>query len=322
MSVNGSGALSGAASGAALGTAIMPGIGTAVGAVAGGLVGLFSKKPKAPTYQPLDISKIIADSREAAKTNYAGSIALEKEYNPQQAALRGVTNNALGAMAAGHTPGQYAANSLLSETTTSKVGDSFMNSLLSESADRILSNLRLGGTLGKDQQAVAVQAALQKGGMAGIGGSGAGRGLVARDLGLTSLQLEKDRIGQAQTAGTNLADLAMRGDALRLQDFLGRAGVAQNATAQEMQRTGLLASTVDSRALPEFGLSPGSIASLYVADNNAKNQVSSNSAQIDAYQSSQNLNALLGLGTAISKGTAGTGGLAGLFTKKPDTLAV
>lgn len=291
---SGIGAVSGAATGAKIGFSVGGPVGGAIGGVLGGIAGLFgSKKPSssAPAYQPLDISKVIEESRAAAKTNFANSIALEQQYRPGTAALRTTTDVALGQLASGYTPGFQARQSILD----SLGGNYGTNSLLEESANRILQNLRLGGALGADVQAQAVKAALEKGGAAGISGSGAARGLVARDLGLTSLGLEQQRIAQAQQAGQTMAQL-------NLQDLATRSGIALNAAGQDTARTGTLASIIDSRALPGSGLDPGSIAGLYVADNNARNQVNVNSAAISQQQRNSNLNSLLGFGSAVAGG--------------------
>lgn len=240
---------------------------------------------------PLDISKVISDARTAASENYARSIGLEQQFRPGTAALRTTTDQSLQALAAGQTPGLQARDSLLSS-----LGGSYAtNPLLQESANRILGNLRLGGALGPDVQAQAMQAALQKGGAAGISGSGAARGLVARDLGLTSLGLEQQRIQQAQQAGTAMAQL-------NLQDLATRGNLITNAAAQDASRAGLLASIVDARALPESGLSPGAIANLYVGDKNAQDQFAVTSAAAQAQNRNATLNSLLGFGTMAASG--------------------
>lgn len=327
MAVNTSAGLSGAASGAAVGAAVsgpFAPVGAVVGGLIGGVAGLFSGGNDTPKYQPLDIAKVIADARTSAAQNYADSFSLEQQYNPQQAALRTTTNSALSNLASGNTPGQIASNSLLDQIGNSKVdvsgiGSGSVNPLLAESTNRILANLRLGGALGPDVQAQTVQAALEKGGAAGISGSGAARGLVARDLGLTSLGLEKDRIAQAQAAGTTQAQLGfqgqqlqLNGQSLQLQDFLQRLGLAQTASGQDTQRTDLLSQIVDSRALPSAGLDPGSIASLYVGNSNAGNSTNYLNSAIAIQQRNQNLNSLLGLGS-VAKSSGATDAIANLF---------
>lgn len=282
--------ISGAASGAAAGMAI----GGPWGAAAGGLIGLFSKKPEAPKTQTIDIAKVIADARTAASTNLQQSMALEQQYFPRTSNLRAVNDQSLLDLAQGRTAGFQARDNLISSVGTSRSS----NPLLDAASESILGQLRLGGTLGKDVQAQAMQAALEKGGQAGISGSGAGRGLVARDLGLTSLGVLNQRQKAAQDAGVQTATLS-------LQDYLGRLNAASGAAGQDSQRATLLSQLVEGRALPESGLSPSAIANLYVGNTNAANQTATNNAQIAAYQNTQNLNALLGLGTTVASMTGG-----------------
>lgn len=316
----GVGVLSGAATGAKLGATIgsvIPVLGTGVGAVAGGIIGgvagLFGSKSsaKTPAYQPLDISKVITDARETARTNLAQSIALEQEFRPGTAALRKTTDKALGDLASGQTPGISSRDTLLDLMGN----DIASNPLLEESASRILSNLRLGGALGADVQQQAFKAALEKGGAAGISGSGAIRGLVARDLGLTSLGLENQRISQAQEAGKTMS-------ALRLQDLATRGSITGAAANFDLSRIGTLAGLIDSRYLPSSGLDPGAIASLYVAENNAINQTGMDAAAINQASRNANLSAMLGLGTTVASGAFDkpVSAIASLFKAKPGTL--
>ena len=312
------GAASGAATGAKFGSFLgVPG--AVIGGALGGLAGLFgsSSGSKAPAYQPLDLAKVISDARTNAASNYANSFSLEQQYNPQQAALRGTTNTALSNLASGNTVGLNARDSLLSDIGSPKVnvaglGSGSTNPLLSESTARIMQQLGLGGNLDAETQNAVMRGALQRGGTAGIAGSGAARGLAARDLGLTSLSLLNQRIGNAQAAGTNQAQLSMQGDQIKLagqqlslNDYLQRLSGANTAAGQDIQSTGLLASIVDARALPESGLSPDAIASLYVGQNNAQNQVNATSAMINAQNRNSNLQALLGLGS-LAKSYGGT----------------
>lgn len=275
-----------------------------LGIAAASAVGSYMNQKKAAnkatsaTPAALDISKVISDARTAAASNYANSISLENQYRPGTAALRTSSDASLQSLFAGQTPGTQAQSSLLS----SLGGNYGTNQLLEESTSRILGNLRLGGALGADVQAQAMQAALQKGGSAGISGSGAARGLVARDLGLTSLGLEQQRIAQAQQAGTQQAQLNLAN--LQTQGSLINAG-AQN----DISRILGISNLIDGRALPESGLSPGSIANMYVGDKNAQDQIARENAQIQANARSQGMNSLLGFGSTL----AGSGKLSGLF---------
>lgn len=311
------GAASGAAAGAKMGSIFgLPG--AAVGGVIGGIAGLFGSKSSKPAYQPLDLTKIITDAREQAKTNLTNSIALENELRPGTAALRTTTDSALGTLASDSTAGLMARNDLLSSIGTPKVdvtglGLGSTNPLLQASTARLMEQLGLGGKLDLDTQNAVVQSALERGGTAGISGSGAGRGLVARDVGLTSLGLLNSRIAAAQAAGTNQAQLSLQGDQVKLagqqlslNDYLNRLSGASTAAGQDIQKTGLLASIIDSRALPESGLSPDAVASLAVGQNNTLNQVNATGAMINAANRNANLQALLGFGS-LAQSTNGFG---------------
>lgn len=311
--------LSGAASGAAIGSAV-PVIGTAIGAVVGGLAGLFGGGSKT-SYKPVDISRVIADARTNAAENLKNSISLEQQYLPRTAELRVSTDRALQDMISGHTPGTVARDSLLSQLGQSKVnvdglGSGSSNPLLEAATSRVMARLGLGGRLDADTQNAVTRGALAGAGTSGIAGSGAARGLVARDLGLTSLQLENQRTNDASALGATRANLSLQGDQLRLagqnltlQDFLGRLSAAGTAAGQDNQRAGLLASIIDGRSLPQSGLSPDAIASLQVGNSNAQSQYNLLGSAVKQQNSNSLLQSLLGFG-GQAKAAGNTGGTA------------
>jgi hypothetical protein len=267
---------------------------------------------------PLDIDKIISDARLAAAQNYKNSLALEAAQNPGQAAFRnaatqGITDLANAGPYLAAIPGRSgsynapAARTYTGQPLQAYTGSEQGNSLLSESADSILQSLRLGGELPADVRSQIARTALQKSGQAGISGSGAARGLVARDIGRTSLDLltarqqqamqagglleqiglgraqfgldqsrfglDVDRFGlQADQFGLDQARFGLEGDRFGLE-------AAQLGLAQEQFNTNRalqLKSLADAYGLPESGLSSGAIASLYVGENNALNQTNQN----------------------------------------------
>jgi hypothetical protein len=279
----------------------------AVVAGGAGVLGSLFNKPKKQEYTPLDISKVISDSRANAAETLAQSKNLESQYFPGTTILRGTTDIALGNLANQNTAGFAARNSLLGGMG-SPIADASVSSnpLLQASADRIMGQLNLGGKLDAETQAAATRAALQGAGSAGISGSGAARGLVARDLGLTSLALNNSRIQNAQASGNLMAQLGLQGEQLKLQDAMSRFGAASGAAGQDTQATGLLASIIDSRVMPNAGLSATDIANLYAGQNNAQNQVNANNAAIAQQTKNQQLNALLGFGSMAA--TLGAGG--------------
>lgn len=254
------------------------------------LAGLFSK-PKKVQYQALDINKVINEARTTASQNLENSIGLEAKFRPGTAALRRTTDDVLGNIASGNTAGFAARDRMAADF----FGSGGTNDLLAESTNRILGQLRLGGQLDPETQNAVMRGALEGSGTAGISGSGAGRGLVARDLGLTSLGLMQQRQANALNAGQILQNSQL--SALN-------AGTA--LAGQDLQRGGLLAGIIDARAMPESGLSPDSVANMYVADNNARNQVNATNAQIAAQSRNQMLQGMLGFGGSLM--TAGAAG--------------
>jgi hypothetical protein len=281
-----SAALAGAATGAAAGSAV-PVIGTAVGAVVGGVIGYFSA-PKKAVYKPINVDAIVNEARTGYAQNYQNSIALENRYDPTSGAARAATNQNLLTLAQGKTTGQQARNSLLADITSGK-----SNSLYNESSDSILQQLRLGGQLDPETQALITRSALAQSGGAGIAGSGAARGLVARDLGLTSMGLLNAR----QQAAANQSTLGLN----RFQTGLQAAG-------QDAQTTQMLASVFQARGLPTSGLDPLIPAQLRVANTLGQNKIDLASLLQENKSSSKNVSSVLGLGKSLYGAYGGGGG--------------
>lgn len=84
--------------------------------------------------------------------------------------------------------------------------DPSAESLSREGSAQVLNDLRLGGQLDAETQAAVARSSLEASGDSGILGSLAGRGLTARDLGLTTLQLRQARQDRANQLGMALTD--------------------------------------------------------------------------------------------------------------------
>lgn len=241
----------------------------------------------------LNISNVIDTARQNAADNLKASIALERQLQPGTAALRLTADAGLEDLASGHTAGLQARNALLE-------GISSPNPLLQASTDSILKQLQMGGKLDPETQAAVTKASLEAGGTAGISGSGAGRGLVARDLGLTSLSLLTSRQNAALTGGQALTS-----------DLSTRYGIASNAAAQDANNSLNIASLIDKRAMPDSGISSGSLVDLLVGQNNAQNQNIANRAKIDVAGNNATNAAFAQL----------IGGLTSAYTGTPSTKA-
>lgn len=272
----------------------MPLLIVAGAAVAGGLAGNALTNKGTPSaselHKPLDIDKIISDARTNAEATLKDSLGLEAKYLPGTTALRGQADTAMSAQLSGNTSAIKARDSILGS-----LGEA--NPLLKDSAASILASLKRGGKLDPETQNAVMRGALQNAGSAGIAGSGAGRGLVARDLGLTSLSLLTARQQAAQAAGTALSS-----------DLLGRTNAVTGAVNSDTSRIGGLTGIIDSRALPESGLSANSIADLYVSESNATDQAKSAAAQLASAQRQAKINAILGFASFGAKTTAGAMG--------------
>jgi hypothetical protein len=245
----------------------------------------------------LNIDDVITSARDNAAANLEASIALERKYLPGTAALRLQADQGLSDLAKGNTAGLQARDALLKDITS-------VNPLLKASTDSILKQLQLGGKLDSETQAAVAKAALEQGGSAGISGSGASRGLVARDIGTTSLALQ-----QARTAA------GVQGGQILASDFAQRLGLAGTAAAQDQNIALSIASLISGRSLPDSGISSGSLVDLLQGQNNAENNITAQRYGIEAANNSAMAQAFSQAIGGITAGYASgaSGGLSSLF---------
>lgn len=240
--------------------------------------------------QGVDIAEAIKTAREQAEANAKASNELEAKYNPGTSYLRGVVDDKLGEQLSGNTEAINTRNSILarlldSANSVSRPEDS---ALIRESTEAILDDLRLGGSIDPETQAAVVRSALQTSGSSGTLGSAASRGLVARDLGLTSMQLRQARQDRALNAGNSLFQNNLSSDQLEAS-ILGNTGnLASTAAAQDLQRVGSIGQLIDARAKPTAGLDPSSVVDLMVRNTDTKNQVTLGKGNVAAGQAANN----------------------------------
>lgn len=252
----------------------------------------------------VNISDVIKDAQSQATQDLQNSINLENQFLPGTAALRQNANQLNLNLSSGNTAGQRAQNALLGQAGSpiTDPNSAVNNPLTVGSLNSILQSLNKGGQLDPDVQAQAAQAALQGAGTAGISGSGAGRGLVARDLGLTSLQLLQSRQNQALQAGNSYGALQLQGQQLQLQDYMSRLqGV--NSAVSSTQQYGLgLGALMNNTQYPTSGLSPTQVASLLVGNTNISNAV----GQQTTANTASTLNTLGGIASLFANNGGGT----------------
>lgn len=282
-------------------------IGSAVLGIGGSMVGANQQKKAIEgamgAQKQVDIGKLIADSRVNAEENLKRSLQLEQQYTPELAAARQAASANLlqqltGAPAIARQQALMQASDLAANRGVS--------SLTQSAADRILADLNLGASLDTETQSAVMRGALSGAGGAGILGSQAGRGLLARDLGLTSIQLQQARQQQALAAGGQL-------DAAYLQSL----GLLGNLTGSQLG----LASQIPNALgpTPEAGLSASDIANVSVGQTNAYNQNLMNAAGL---RSANTTSTIGNITSALSQGlglAAGFGALSKTTTTTPTT---
>lgn len=247
----------------------------------------------------VDINLAQQAAQAAAQQNAANSAALEAQYNPGAQELRQGSLQSLldqlnapqqgveGTLPVVPTPGAApvsAQNQALLQQITAQAGQPLQNvgydSPLTRAAiAKAQQDLALGGALPQDvAQLVARKAFAQAGTLTGGRGLGNGRDITARDLGLTSLDLENQRLQQALQAGgaeSNLegANAAMRIAAqqyarnnllqsqgatqadqqAQLQAYVQQQQLAQQAAAQQASNYFNQNSLLQSIASGQFG---------------------------------------------------------------------
>ena len=290
--------------------AAIPAAALAVGAIAGGVNSQSTTAAANRDYanaanaSQLNTQSIENQALNIGSQNAAASQQLQDQYQPWAIPLQAGANGAVLSQL-GNTQGVGAAQNYLtnnfSNNLPSPVGQSAINAAGQQ--------LALGGQLGQGTQNAVAQAALQQAGGVTQGGLGLGRGLTAQDLGLTSLALQQQRIGQATTAG----QLEQGNNALNAQNILNRINALQSIQQGSFNRAATGAQIGNSIQAPATGISPGSAAA--IAANNAQGASTyyTNLANSTIAQG-KNQNSEIGTLASALGGSAGGGSNAGLLS--------
>ena len=290
-------------------------------------------KVEAPPFQRIDVRELDELAREIARRNAEESIALEAELRPELAQLRDATySTILGDLLGYDRQGiqqsvqQQMMQQLNRPDQTISAPELERSALLQSAIDRAQTDLGLGARLPQDVANQVTRQAGERGGRMGLTGTGTGRDVVARDLGLSSLDLLNQRMQQA--AGLGQVEQQINLGQQSLADSINRFNV-QSGMQQQQQRAqagsflqGLIDNpvlraqqTTMGTAMPMVGLDPGQAASFQVADINALNQYNQQlaAAQAQAKQANSGFwGDLIGAGLGAA-GTALGGPLGGVL---------
>ncbi len=241
-----------------------------------------------------------ASTAELSKSNAQASAELERQMTPEVPQLRQQANqNLLG----GLSDGRYnmtGEQNLLRSQTGQQVGQ-VQTPLLQAAIAKAQGDLALGGGLSADAQNLATRQALAKAGTVG-GGLGLGRDLVARDLGLTSMQVEQQRLQNASQLGGQELQLGQTNagiDQFNAGNLLNQIQLLNSINSGGFNRDLQTAQYAESIQRPIVGLDPGSAANLQIAQQNAQGAANANLANIKGQQNQNYINGIGQIGGAL-----------------------
>lgn len=263
----------------------------------------------------VDIDSLDAKARQIALRNAQESAALEQAITPEVPKLRTEANQAVLDSIGTSNVDEYMRN-LLSGTAENKVGMA-NTPLLNAAIAKAKADLALGGQLSGDTQNSVTRAALSKAGTVAPGGLGLGRDITARDLGLTSLDLEQRRLANASQLG---------GQELALQQLNTNTAFNNNASvlnamsllnqAQNSRFSRNLAAAQYGQSIkpPVVGLDPSAVVNLTVGNSNNASAAAANQANLYGQQQQNWMNLAGNLGGAALMGYMGSSGGGGGFS--------
>jgi len=240
----------------------------------------------------VNIAAIDAQTREMARRNALESAELERQLTPEVPQLRTAANQAVMQGLNPSSQQQAAIDSLYA-----RMGGSVSTPLLQAAIEKARADLAQGGQLSVDQRNEAARRGLARAGTV-TGGLGLGRDLAARDIGLTSYQVEQQRLQNA--AGLGAQELGR--EQFNASNFLNQFQALQNYYNNNRSFALGAAQYGQSIQQPIVGLDPSSAANLAVGNQNVSAQALANQANIRGQQA-QGLTQLGGqfLGFGLSK---------------------
>lgn len=209
----------------------------------------------------VDINALDAQARQISARNAAEGAALEQIYNPGAAQLRA---DSLQNVIAGLSPNEQT-NALL-ERIYAQAGTAPDSPLLRAAIAQAQRDLAQGGAIPVDVQNAVTRRALAQTGQ-NTGNLGLGRDVVARDLGLTSLDLMNRRLQNAASLGQ--AEAGLSSDATA--NLFNSANLLNSISGSDFARQLAAAQLGQSIQMPQTGLDPSAVANLAVGNSNSAN---------------------------------------------------
>jgi len=210
---------------------------------------------------------------------------------PEVPALRTAANNAVLAGVGTSTTDDYTRG-LLSQMAEGKVSNA-QTPLLQAAIAKAKADLAMGGNISGETQNAVTRSALAKAGTVAPGGLGLGRDIVARDLGLTSLDLEQRRLVNASQLGGQELQAAQFGTNTAFNNNANLLNAVQLLNAgqgNQFNRNLAAAQYGQSIRQPIVGLDPGAVANIAVGNANNASAAQTNQANIAGQQSQNYMN--------------------------------
>ncbi len=253
----------------------------------------------------VDIDALDAKTREIARRNAIESAELERQLTPEVAELR--TNATKGVLAGLGDTSTENAKAWLGDFGGNQEGRvnvaAAQSPLLRAAIAKAKADLALGGRLDADTANETTRGALARAGGVG-GGVGIARDITARDLGLTSMGLQQQRLqnalagGQAEQAleqgiaDTGFRNVAANQDiaAFNANSILDKINLLKALSDSDYARNLSAAQFGQSIQQPVVGLDPGSVADVVTGNAYNTSAALSNQANIAGKQSQGLLN--------------------------------
>lgn len=231
----------------------------------------------------VDIPALNAQVVSQSIDNARRSAALERELSPELVALR---QGGLRSLLSSLDPSAYdeALNvRVFGELNRPDIGDS---ALSVASRARAMEELNMGGDIPLDVRNLITRRAAAT--AAGVGGGGLemGRDIRARDLGLTSLDLRRQRLAQAAELGGAEDEFNLARGYYNTNRVGTLAGLMRSLLDNPYEKAMGVSQLGLSQQAPQVGLDPSSVANIAVGNSNLAAGAGTSAASINAARAS------------------------------------